>query len=204
MLGPLQAVNPWNTSLDRFGVKSNFISLYPSLLRYCTLLKAVRVTKPKIPEAIRRNFELMWVPKHPDYGSSVKIYYLQYVLSLMKSRQDILYLCVCARREAEKTRLLITTQTQRVVEKEAETERKKAIIGKSSLISTSWTVSWVPLSHGTSMLTFCWPPTVLTSLSYRGSESGSSGRDPFPAEGDGERDREKDLRNRGLVQMNCN
>lgn len=34
-------------------------------------------------------------------------------------------------REAEKTRLLITVQTQKVVEKEAETERKKAIIGKS-------------------------------------------------------------------------
>uniref|UniRef100_A0A8C3G9P0 Erlin-1 n=1 Tax=Cyclopterus lumpus TaxID=8103 RepID=A0A8C3G9P0_CYCLU len=52
-------------------------------------IQAVRVTKPKIPESIRRNFELM---------------------------------------EAEKTRLLITAQTQRVVEKEAETERKRAII----------------------------------------------------------------------------
>lgn len=39
-------------------------------------------------------------------------------------------LCVFVCREAEKTRLLITSQTQRVVEKEAETERKKAIIGK--------------------------------------------------------------------------
>lgn len=37
---------------------------------------------------------------------------------------------MCVRREAEKTRLLITAQTQKVVEKEAETERKKAIIGK--------------------------------------------------------------------------
>ncbi|XP_076829898.1 erlin-1 isoform X1 [Brachyhypopomus gauderio] len=52
-------------------------------------IQAVRVTKPKIPESIRRNFEMM---------------------------------------EAEKTRLLITAQTQKVVEKEAETERKKAII----------------------------------------------------------------------------
>lgn len=42
----------------------------------------------------------------------------------------IVYVCVCVRREAEKTRLLITSQTQKVVEKEAETERKKAIIGK--------------------------------------------------------------------------
>uniref|UniRef100_A0A8C2KER3 Erlin-1 n=1 Tax=Cyprinus carpio TaxID=7962 RepID=A0A8C2KER3_CYPCA len=60
---------------------------------YCELsvvyVSAVRVTKPKIPESIRRNYELM---------------------------------------EAEKTRLLITVQTQKVVEKEAETERKKAII----------------------------------------------------------------------------
>ncbi|CAB1312372.1 unnamed protein product [Coregonus sp. 'balchen'] len=57
-------------------------------------IQAVRVTKPKIPEAIRRNFELM---------------------------------------EAEKTRLLITVQTQKVVEKEAETERKKAIIDTAFL-----------------------------------------------------------------------
>uniref|UniRef100_A0A8D0G7J6 Erlin-1 n=1 Tax=Sphenodon punctatus TaxID=8508 RepID=A0A8D0G7J6_SPHPU len=53
------------------------------------IIQAVRVTKPKIPEAIRRNFELM---------------------------------------EAEKTKLLIIVQKQRVVEKEAETEWKKALI----------------------------------------------------------------------------
>uniref|UniRef100_A0A803V5C6 Erlin-1 n=1 Tax=Ficedula albicollis TaxID=59894 RepID=A0A803V5C6_FICAL len=52
-------------------------------------IQAVRVTKPKIPEAIRRNFELM---------------------------------------EAEKTKLLIAAQRQKVVEKEAETDRKKALI----------------------------------------------------------------------------
>ena len=50
---------------------------------------AVRVTKPKIPEAIRRNYELM---------------------------------------EAERTKFLIVTEKQKVVEKEAETERKRAII----------------------------------------------------------------------------
>merc|ERR1719348_189982 len=50
---------------------------------------SVRVTKPKIPEAIRKNFELM---------------------------------------EAEKTKLLISTQKQKVIEKDAETERKKAVI----------------------------------------------------------------------------
>ena len=49
----------------------------------------VRVTKPKIPEAIRKNYELM---------------------------------------EGEKTKLLIATQHQKVVEKEAETDRKRAVI----------------------------------------------------------------------------
>ncbi|GLG94446.1 hypothetical protein R5R35_009791 [Gryllus longicercus] len=52
-------------------------------------IQAVRVTKPKIPETIRKNYELM---------------------------------------EGEKTKLLISTQHQKVVEKDAETERKKAII----------------------------------------------------------------------------
>jgi len=50
---------------------------------------SVRVTKPKIPESIRKNYELM---------------------------------------EAEKTKLMISTQRQKVVEKEAETDRKKAVI----------------------------------------------------------------------------
>merc|ERR1712080_672686 len=50
---------------------------------------SVRVTKPKIPEAIRKNYELM---------------------------------------EAEKTKLMVSTQRQKVVEKEAETESKKAVI----------------------------------------------------------------------------
>nr|XP_058943349.1 erlin-1-like [Pocillopora verrucosa] len=52
-------------------------------------VQAVRVTKPKIPESIRRNYEAM---------------------------------------EGEKTKLLIAQQKQKVVEKEAETERKKAVI----------------------------------------------------------------------------
>lgn len=54
-------------------------------------VQAVRVTKPRIPESIRYNYEKM---------------------------------------EAEKTELLVATQHQRVVEKLAETERKKAVIGK--------------------------------------------------------------------------
>ena len=67
------------------------IPLQADLLEMAPGLKvhAVRVTKPKIPEAIRKNFELM---------------------------------------EAEKTKLLISTQKQKVIEKDAETERKKAVI----------------------------------------------------------------------------
>lgn len=53
------------------------------------LVQAVRVTKPKIPESIRKNYEDM---------------------------------------EQEKTKLLIAVQRQKVVEKEAETERKRAVI----------------------------------------------------------------------------
>jgi len=37
-------------------------------------------------------------------------------------------------REAEKTKLLIAVQKQKVIEKEAETERKKAIIGELLLV----------------------------------------------------------------------
>lgn len=55
-------------------------------------IQAVRVTKPKIPENIRRNYESM---------------------------------------EAEKTKLLIAEQRQHVVEKEAETERRRAVIGEA-------------------------------------------------------------------------
>ena len=40
--------------------------------------------------------------------------------------------CVCVR-EAEKTKLLISSERQKVVEKEAETERKRAIIGQLSV-----------------------------------------------------------------------
>jgi len=52
-------------------------------------VQGVRVTKPKIPEVIRQNYELM---------------------------------------EGEKTKLMIAIQHQKVVEKEAETERKKSVI----------------------------------------------------------------------------
>lgn len=52
-------------------------------------VSSIRVTKPKIPEAIRRNYELM---------------------------------------EQEKTQYMISTEHQKVVEKEAETDRRRAII----------------------------------------------------------------------------
>ncbi|KAL0487985.1 hypothetical protein AKO1_008879 [Acrasis kona] len=58
----------------------------------------VRVTKPKIPELLRQNYEKV---------------------------------------EAEKTRLMVAVQTQTVVEKEAETERKRATIEAEKLAQVS-------------------------------------------------------------------
>lgn len=57
-------------------------------------VQAVRVTKPKIPEAIRLSYEQM---------------------------------------EAEKTKLMVASHHQKVVEKEAETERKRAVIEAEKL-----------------------------------------------------------------------
>ncbi|CAC5402389.1 ERLIN [Mytilus coruscus] len=61
-------------------------------------VQAVRVTKPKIPEQIRKNYESM---------------------------------------EGEKTKLLISVQKQKVVEKEAETERKRAVIEAEKVAQVS-------------------------------------------------------------------
>uniref|UniRef100_V9KCA4 Erlin-2 n=1 Tax=Callorhinchus milii TaxID=7868 RepID=V9KCA4_CALMI len=68
----------------KLALQQDLTSMAPGLI-----IHAVRVTKPNIPETIRRNYELM---------------------------------------ESEKTKLLIAAQKQKVVEKEAETERKKALI----------------------------------------------------------------------------
>uniref|UniRef100_A0A7M4E3P5 ER lipid raft associated 2 n=1 Tax=Crocodylus porosus TaxID=8502 RepID=A0A7M4E3P5_CROPO len=68
----------------KLALQQDLTSMAPGLI-----IQAVRVTKPNIPETIRRNYELM---------------------------------------ESEKTKLLIAAQKQKVVEKEAETERKKALI----------------------------------------------------------------------------
>merc|ERR1719400_604038 len=78
-------------------LQSDLLEIAPGLK-----VHSVRVTKPKIPEAIRKNYELM---------------------------------------EAEKTKLLISTQRQKVIEKDAETERKKAVIEaekEAMIFSTRW------------------------------------------------------------------
>ncbi|KAF8383023.1 hypothetical protein PRIPAC_72165 [Pristionchus pacificus] len=62
------------------------------------VVNAVRVTKPKIPEDVRINYEMM---------------------------------------EAEKTKLLVAIQHQKVVEKEAETDRKKAVIESEKIAQVS-------------------------------------------------------------------
>uniref|UniRef100_A0A671DS70 Erlin n=1 Tax=Rhinolophus ferrumequinum TaxID=59479 RepID=A0A671DS70_RHIFE len=73
----------------KLALQQDLTSMAPGLV-----IQAVRVTKPNIPETIRRNYELM---------------------------------------ESEKTKLLIAAQKQKVVEKEAETERKKALIDAAFL-----------------------------------------------------------------------
>ncbi|CAH8586919.1 unnamed protein product [Heterobilharzia americana] len=65
-------------------------------------VQAVRVTKPKIPEAIRHNYEAM---------------------------------------EAEKTKLLIAEQHQKLIEREAETERRRAIIEAEKVLEVS-AIQW--------------------------------------------------------------
>lgn len=69
-----------------------------SILAPGLMINTVRVTKPKIPETIRKNYELM---------------------------------------EGEKTKLLISAQHQKVVEKEAETDRKKALIEAEKVSSVA-------------------------------------------------------------------
>ncbi|MBN3321314.1 ERLN2 protein, partial [Atractosteus spatula] len=73
----------------KLALQKDLTTMAPGLI-----IQAVRVTKPNIPESIRRNYELM---------------------------------------ESEKTKLLIAAQTQKVVEKEAETERKRAVIEAEKL-----------------------------------------------------------------------
>ncbi|XP_051551927.1 erlin-2-like isoform X2 [Myxocyprinus asiaticus] len=74
-------------------LQQDLTSMAPGLI-----IQAVRVTKPNIPESIRRNYELT---------------------------------------ESERTKLLIAAQTQKVVEKEAETESKKAVIEAEKVAQVS-------------------------------------------------------------------
>eukprot|EP00057_Strongylocentrotus_purpuratus_P034950 XP_797168.3 PREDICTED: erlin-2-B [Strongylocentrotus purpuratus] len=82
---------PFLTSYRSVQLKlcSNMLLFLMPIRFHLFTLQAVRVTKPKIPESIRKNYELM---------------------------------------ENEKTKLLIAAQHQKVVEKEAETDRKRAVI----------------------------------------------------------------------------
>lgn len=75
------------------------------------------------------------------------------------------------------------------MEKEAETERKRAIIGKSDHCLTGI----LQQSLRVHLCTHDPPPAVHTDDCDRGSEGGPGGRDPVPAEGDGEGDGETDL-----------
>ncbi|KAH9503997.1 Erlin-1 [Bulinus truncatus] len=77
----------------RKALQSDLYEMAPGLT-----VQAVRVTKPKIPEQIRKNYEAM---------------------------------------EGEKTKLLIAIQKQKVVEKEAETDRKRAIIEAEKVAQVS-------------------------------------------------------------------
>ncbi|KAA0184993.1 Erlin-2-B [Fasciolopsis buskii] len=74
-------------------------------------VQAVRVTKPKIPDAIRRNYEAV---------------------------------------EGEKTKLLIATQRQKVIEREAETDRRKAVIEaekKAEVSAIEWSAKLAAQEH---------------------------------------------------------
>lgn len=62
--------------------------------------------------------------------TSARVGFLRGVLKVSRSYLGQPHSCVrLPSRESEKTKLLIAAQKQKVVEKEAETERKKALIG---------------------------------------------------------------------------
>ena len=129
---------------------------------------AVRVTKPRIPEQIRRNYEQMEVLTYCPLFSSVghidvvhttphhqHYTHTNTTHTYTHSTLDTLTTRTCFHRhfptcvpiiqsklptlpaQAEKTKLLIATQTQKVVQKEAETERKRATIEAQMLADVS-------------------------------------------------------------------
>lgn len=84
--------------------------------------------------------------------------------------------CLCCR-ESEKTKLLISQQTQKVVEKEAETERIKAVIGRKENLSALM-FRERPANYRLSV--------IFDDFFCRGREGGAGGRDQIRAEGHGE------------------
>ncbi|CAJ0936649.1 unnamed protein product [Ranitomeya imitator] len=138
-----------------------YIELFGEYYTFIDIKKAVRVTKPKIPEAIRRNFELIAYPRHDGTtcvvnsvvelppvvvnGTSASSVYGLPLMALSEAAasevpytagfHDFVLLAGSSGMqsgpsapEGEKTKLLIAAQRQKVVEKEADTERKKAVI----------------------------------------------------------------------------
>lgn len=63
---------------------------------------------------------------------NVTAYHSKHNIAFGNHNNNKAYICDSVCRESEKTKLLISQQTQKVVEKEAETERIKAVIGESS------------------------------------------------------------------------
>jgi hypothetical protein len=112
----------------------------------------VRVTKPHVPDQIKRNFEAMEVcatlaTARPWRGREVAAWAFfnlrAHLLALDLLRLQLLFcLCLPIARwvylflfawQAEKTKLLIAIESQKVAEKEAETESKRATIEAQKL-----------------------------------------------------------------------
>ena len=86
-------------------------------------------------------------------------------------------------REGEKTKLLIAKEKQKVIEKEAETERKKAVIGWLYMVLIPPPPPPPPPPLPSSSSFFTPPPNSLTPpppplLPSRGRESEDGGSDP--------------------------
>ncbi|NWU24559.1 ERLN2 protein, partial [Dyaphorophyia castanea] len=103
----------------KLALQQDLTTMAPGLI-----IQAVRVTKPNIPETIRRNYELM---------------------------------------ESEKTKLLIAAQKQKVVEKEAETERKKALIEAEKIAQVA------EITYGQKVMEKETEKRISEILSWRGS-----------------------------------
>jgi len=72
---------------------------------------------PSVLSPVRNHLIYLYHNSNTVFGTWVTVWQWQWQCLL------------CMYREAEKTKLLISSERQKVVEKEAETERKRAIIG---------------------------------------------------------------------------